>query len=358
MENKDYYSILGISDDEKKLSGNEFKKILKKKYRELAKKYHPDVNKDNPNAEEMFKNVSEAYEVLNDDKKRAQYDNPIPDGFPDMEAMRNGFGFNPFDFNPFGNMGMGMGESEMRIKGSGVRVTLELSLDDIFKGITKKIKYRRLDKCPECGGSGKSKDTVETVCPVCGGRGMEFSAHGHMQMFRTCSHCGGTGKIIKNPCKSCNGKGVISVFNEVELNIPKGVSEGMQFSFAGGGNAPDNMKGEYGDLYVLIKEKEHPIFERNGDDLYRKVSVSIPTSILGGDKNISTIDNKKLTYKIKPGVENGSMMRFKGYGMPIYGSNARGDMYGIINIKVPSTLNSEEKELIEKLKTMEHFKDD
>lgn len=355
MERKDYYQILGISEDERKLNGPDFKKALKKKYKALAKKYHPDLNKDNPDAEEKFKEVSEAYEVLNDDKKRAQYDNPIPEGFPNMDDLRKGFGFNPFKFNPFG---MGMDKSDIRIKGSDIRVTFDLSLEEIFSGATKKIKYRRLDVCPECGGSGKNKDTIEVTCPVCGGSGMEFMSNGAMQMFRTCSHCGGTGKIIKNPCKSCNGKGVISVSNEVEINIPKGVSEGMQFHLANGGNAPDNMNGEYGDLYVLIKEKENPVFERNGDDLYRKVEISIPTSLLGGDKNIGTIDKKKLSYKIKPGVENGSMMRFKGYGMPIYGTNERGDMYGVISIKVPQNLNSDEKELIEKLKTMEHFKDD
>lgn len=354
---KDYYKILGITDEEKALKGAEFEKVIKKKYREIAKKYHPDVNPNNKEAEEKFKDAAEAYSVLSDEKKRAEYDTPSMGGggFAEdiMDRFMRDFGFrSPFGGNPFSEM-----NEQRTVKGGSIRLTVSVSLEDVLKGVKKKLRYSRLEPCDECGGTGKTDKSQEEKCPTCGGTGRIFRREGGIQMMMTCQNCGGSGNILKNPCPKCGGAGVANSTHDVEINIPKGVYDGMQLVVHGEGNAPNNMNGQYGDLFIIIKEKEDERFKRDGNDLYVNVDISIPTAILGGTASVVTIDNKKLSIKIKPGSETGNISRFKGYGLPLFeGGGQRGDMYGIIKVKVPTEINNEERALIEQLKEKEHFK--
>lgn len=350
---KDYYKILGITDDEKALKGADFEKVIKKKYREIAKKYHPDVNPNNKEAEEKFKDAAEAYSVLSDEKKRAEYDSPSIDGGEDiMDKFMRDFGFrSPFGSSPFSN-------ANTVISGGNIRITLTVTLEEILSGCKKKLRYKRLEPCDGCGGTGKTDKSHDEKCPVCGGTGRIFRREGLIQMMMMCHNCGGSGTIMKDPCQKCGGRGVVEKYNEVEVEIPKGVEDGMQLVMNGGGHAPDRMSGNYGDLIIAIREAKNDKFRREGDDLYVNVDVDIPTALLGGTATISTLNGKKLSIKIKPGTEDGNISRFKGYGMPLFGGNGNkyGDMYGIMKIKVPNELNEDERALIEQLKEKEHFK--
>ncbi len=370
MERKDYYKILGITEDEKKLKGKDFEKVIKPKFRKLAISLHPDKQQgkseeEKKNAEEKFKEVSEAYEVLSDEKKREEYDNPMSGfnfqgfsgGNSSFEDIMRGFGFGDMfgGFNPFGGNNS---RNQQRVqKGQSMRITLGVSLEDVFNGAKKTLKYKRYDKCTHCGGSGKTDKTTEETCNVCGGTGSVFQRNGMMQMISTCPHCKGKGKIIKNPCSHCNGNGIIETENKVEVDIPKGVNEGMQINMEGYGHAPLNCNGIYGDLYILIKEQDHDKFNRSGNDLYFDLDINVIDAILGCDATVETIDGKKLTTKIKQCVEDGTMIRFNGKGLPIYGQNGKfGNMIGVITLKMPKKLNSEEISLLNEIKKKENFK--
>jgi len=356
---KDYYKILGITDEEKKLQDKEFEDVAKKKYRQIAIKYHPDRNPGNKEAEEKFKEAAEAYSVLSDKNKRAEYDNPMSGvnfnsnfdfGSFNVDEILKGFGFSDFGFDPFRS------SASVVRKGSSMRLRVKLSLEEIYNGTKKKFKYKRLDKCEVCDGKGTTKDSKVEKCHTCGGTGKIFiQPNPFMQQIATCNVCGGSGKVITNPCKHCGGKGVRQKENEVEISIPKGVFEGMQLSLKGYGNAPDNMNGEYGDLIVDIIEIEHNEYRRDGHDLYCDVEIPVIDAILGCNATIDTINGKKLTVKIPAGTEDGYTLRFNGYGMPIYGSNKYGDMYGIIKLKMPKKLTDNERRLLEQLNNCENF---
>lgn len=362
-DRKDYYSILGITEEEKKLKGKDFEKVLKPKYKKLAVQWHPDKHQGEEAkkvAEEKFKEISEAYSVLSDEKKRNEYDNPnsgfqfegFSDGGFDINDILRGFGFNTDfgDFNPFGG-----GSSRQSSKGRSIRITMPLSLEELYEGVDKTIKYKRLDECPHCHGKGFGKNGKIEDCPHCGGTGQIFRQHGGWQQIATCPHCHGKGKYISNPCPHCDGNGVAESEHQTEISIPKGVGQGNQLIVQNEGNAPLNNKGERGDLIVQIIEKPHDIFKRNGNDLYFQLEVSVINAILGCEMNIKTIDGKTLSTKIPVGVEDGTQIRFGGKGMPIYGTNSYGNMYGIVKIKMPKNVNSDERTLLEQLKTKPNF---
>ena len=359
---KNYYDILGITDDEKKLSGDEFNKILKTKYRKICLENHPDRNPGNKEAEEKFKEAAEAYSVLSDSEKRKQYDNPTTGG----ANFNSGFNFNDFniddifrgfgfgDFGGFGNFG----RSDAVIKGSNMRIRLKLTLKEMFDGVTKTIKYKRLDKCGHCDGKGLTKDSKVEKCKKCGGTGrLLYNPTPFFQQMTTCDACHGTGKITTNPCSHCNGRGVVLTEKEVSIDIPKGAFHGMQLTLKGYGNAPDKMDGIYGDLIIDITQNaDNEKYSREGNDLYFNINVPVLDAILGCDVTVNTIDGKKLSAKIPSGVTPGYAMRFKGYGMPNYGTSARGDMYGIVNIIMPKKLTREEKQKLLELKGSENFR--
>ena len=364
-ERKDYYKILGISEDERKLQGDEFEKIIKKKYRSIALKYHPDrqngkSESEKKKAEEMFKDASEAYEVLSDASKRSAYDNPQSNfdfgmhggmdfGGMGMEDILRHFGFGGMDF--------GFGSNEPRVsKGTNIRITIKLTLEEMFNGVTKKIKYNRFEPCSRCGGSGKSANTKEKLCKTCGGRGFIFSQNGFMQMQQTCPTCGGKGKIIENPCSACGGHGIVQKTCVEEIVLSKGLLDGMSIGFSGKGNYPPHGNGIPGDLIVVIQAIPNNFFEVSKHDLYFPIEISVVDAILGSTINVKTVDGKELSARIPNGTCDGHKLRFRGYGLPYYNMEGSGDMIGVVKIIIPKEITKKEGELLMELKKEEHFK--
>lgn len=365
-ERKDYYNILGITDEEKKLKGDEFESVIKKKFRKIALESHPDrqtgkSEEEKKKAEARFKDASEAYEVLSDEKKREEYDNPASNftftgsGFDgmDLDEILRGFG------NPFGGFGdfFGRKSNTQKVqKGGSIRIKISLTLEEILNGCKKKIKYKRREVCPDCHGTGMNGDSKKKTCKSCGGTGMIFSGNGFMSMHQTCPTCGGKGYVIENPCGKCNGHGLIVKEFETELTFEKGVIPGHEVVFNGLGNAAMHGNGVNGDLLVAIYEKPHSLFERSGNDLYFKLELPVVDAMLGCEINIPTIDGKTLTARIPQGTCDGSNFRFKGYGLPIYGTNNRGNMVAVVKLTMPTELNDREQKLLNELKKEEHFK--
>lgn len=364
MNKKDYYSILGLTDEEKKLPQDEFAKVVKKKYRELARQWHPDKCKDDSKKaeyEEKFKDISEAYSVLSDAQKKNEYDNPQSNfefnGFNGMDIndILNHMGFG--NFGGFGDFFGGFGKKEQTPMGQSIRIQLSISLEDAFNGCEKTIAYKRLDKCPDCNGSGKSSRTTEETCQYCHGQGTIFSNQGFMQSITVCPHCGGKGKIIKNPCQKCGGKGVVETRNEVKFKIPRGVDNGYQFTLTGQGHAPIGGNGEYGNLIIHIAVENSSEYIRQDTTLYKHIKVNLIDAITGGESKIGTIDGKTLSIKVPQGTDYGSQVKIKGYGMPFFGdSSKRGDMICIVEFELPKKITKEEKDLLAVLKTKPNFK--
>ena len=364
-ERKDYYKILGVSDEEKKLKGSEFESVIKKKFRKIALESHPDrqngkSEEEKKKAEERFKDASEAYEVLSNEKKREEYDNPTSNfvfngsGFDamDIDAFFRGFG-NPF--NDFGDLFGNRGEPKVK-KGDGIRIKIALTLEEILNGCKKKIKYKRREVCPNCNGSGLTENSKKKTCKTCGGTGTIYSSNGFMSMHQTCPTCGGKGHIIENPCSKCNGHGLVVNDFETEITIEKGVVVGTEVIFPNLGNAAPHGNGANGDLHVVIYEKPNNKFERRGIDLYFELQVKVLDAMLGCEVKLDTIDDKKLTVKIPQGTCDGDNLRFKGYGLPLYKSDVRGNMIAIVKLIMPNKLNDKEKELLNELKKQENFK--
>ena len=356
---KDYYKILGLSDEDKKLKGEEFEKKLKSVYRKMAVKLHPDKQQgkseaEKKAAEEKFKEASEAYDVLLN--HRDEYDNPKAE----FKFDASGFGGMNFDdilrgFDIFGG-GVGGMREPRQTNGSSIRITITLTLEEMFSGVSKKIRYKRFEPCEHCGGSGMTEDSRKKTCKTCGGVGMVYNSGGFMRIGRKCPICGGKGYVIENPCPKCNGHGIVQKEFETEIAIGKGVADGMQLVYHGLGNAAPHGNGVNGDLIVLIKQKEHANFERVHNDLQIDLYVNVIDAILGSEVKINTIDGKTLATMVPSGSWDGRKLRFKGYGMPIYGSDSMGDMYVTIRIDIPSEVNDNERRLLEQLRNEEHFK--
>lgn len=367
MGRADYYQLLEI---QKTATTEE----VKKAYRKKAMQYHPDRNPGNKEAEDKFKEAAEAYDVLGNPEKRARYDKFGHDGV----SGGGGFGNVDFDlgtiferfgdlfnggfgggFSNFDSFFGGGGQKRSRVRqGSNLRITVKLSLEEIVKGCEKKIKIQKYVACPKCKGVGTtSKDSVET-CPTCHGSGQEIrverSMFGVFQQATVCGTCQGKGEIIKDPCPDCNGNGVVKGAEVVTINIPQGVVSGMQLTLQGKGNAALN-GGINGDLFVVIEELEHPIFEREENNIYLNYYISFPQAALGATVEIPTLEGKT-KIKIEPGTQGGQILRIQGKGIPdIRRQNGRGDLIVNILVWTPKTLSKEEKELIEKFNHSEHF---
>lgn len=358
MEKRDYYEILGVSKD----ASNE---ALKKAYRKLVKKYHPDVNKDS-DAEEKFKEVQEAYEVLSDEGKRAAYDQYGHAGTAGFNpgGSTNGFDYQgtPFDMgdifntffggNDFSGFGFGnQGRSPREDVGSDIRYRVRVSFDEAMKGGDYKIKIKREDKCEKCDGSGSS-DGKAKKCEVCDGTGQQRQVRntilGQMAVMSTCSNCNGTGKVIENPCKECKGLGINSTEEELTIKIPAGAYDGMVLRFRGGGNVGRN-GGTVGDLYIEIEVEASTKFERRGNDIYSEEEIPVYTAVLGDNIKVETITGD-VKLKIPKGTQSGTIFKLKGKGCPVFNSEgSRGDQYVRVNVDIPTKLSRKEKELWEEM---------
>jgi len=364
MAKRDYYEILGVT---REATVEE----IKKAYRKIALKYHPDKNPGNKEAEEKFKEAAEAYSVLSDPDKRRRYDQfghagvggAGGAGFDGMniDDIFSNFGdiFGDIFGGGFGGFG---GRSHGRArrhtnKGSNIKIALKLSLEEISKGVTKKIKLKKYVACSHCNGTGAKNGTAFKTCPTCHGSGMVTQVHssffGRVQTTSACPTCGGEGRIISENCSYCNGEGVIKKEEIIEINIPAGVEDGMQLRYSGKGNAPKR-GGINGDLTVEIHEKEHEYFIRDGENLHYDLHISFIDAALGTNVEIPTLDGK-VRIKIDPGTQPSKIFRLKGKGLPVYGRNYRGDLFVNINVWVPKNLTKEEKKILEKLRSSENF---
>jgi len=347
---QDYYQTLGV---DKKASAEE----LKKAYRTLAMKYHPDKNKDDKAAEARFKEISEAYDILKDEQKRAAYDRYGKGAFDgSMGGGGGGFhpggmgGFSDIFEDMFGDMmgGRGARGGAGNMRGSDVQYTLEISLEDAFLGKEATLKMPINDTCDKCDGNGTESGKGVESCPTCNGSGRMRMQQGFFTIERTCSTCNGEGSVIKDPCKKCHGSGRIRKEKTLKVQIPKGIDSGRRIRLSGEGEA--GMRGAAaGDLYVLINIRPHKLFRRDGANLYCRVPIPMTTATLGGELEVPSIDGSRNNVKIPPGTQTGQQFRLKGKGMNIMRSESYGDLYIEIFVETPMNLNSKQKDLLKKL---------
>ncbi len=352
MAKEDYYSLLGV---EKGASADE----LKKAYRKQAMKYHPDRNPDDASAEQKFKEVNEAYDVLKDDQKRAAYDRFGHAAFDGTGGMGGGpggggFGFQGDPSSAFSDIFEDLfGEfSGRRRGGSGrgadLRYNMEISLEEAFSGKQAKIRVPSSVTCDPCGGSGAAAGSAPSTCTGCGGAGKVRAQQGFFTIERTCPACQGQGRMINDPCKSCGGAGRVEKDRTLSVNIPAGVEEGTRIRLSGEGEAGVR-GGPTGDLYIFISIKHHGLFERDGADLYCQVPISMTTAAIGGTVEVPTISGGKAKVTIPAGTQGGRQFRLRGKGMPILRSRAQGDMYIQTHVETPINLTKKQKELLKEL---------
>ncbi len=367
MEKRDYYEVLEVAK-------NATPEEIKKAYRKKAIQYHPDKNPGDKEAEEKFKEAAEAYEVLSNPDKRARYDQfghagmggasgfggaggfsmeDIFTRFGDVFEGAFGGGFSSF----FGGGGSRGGGRRVVNRGTNLRVTVKLTLEEIANGTTKKIKVKKYVPCSACHGTGEKDGNSSSTCPTCNGRGVQtrvmHTMLGQMQTSSTCSTCGGSGKVIKEKCTSCYGEGIVSGEETIELKIPAGVYEGMQLSMEGKGNAARH-GGINGDLLIAIQEIEHPELKRDGIDLIYNLYIGIPDAILGCSAEIPTIGNK-VKIKVEPGTQSGKILRLKGKGLPDINGYGHGDLLVRINVFIPNDVTKEDKKMLEQMRESESF---
>ena len=354
---KDLYEVLGVSRDATEAE-------IKKAFRHKARELHPDVNKA-ADAEEQFKELNEAYDVLSDANKRAQYDrfgtipgaagsgNPYGGGYVDFEDLfGGGFGGMGDIFSTFFGGGAGGGRT-VRREGRDMGIGLRLTLEEVARGVKKDIVYDRLAPCPDCDGSGLGEGGKQVSCPNCGGKGRVVTVQrtflGDMQSAATCPQCNGTGTSIENPCPECEGQGRVPDRQKVTVEVPAGIRDGQQLRVAGFGEA--GMQGAAaGDLIVTVRIQPHEFYERDGDDLHARVSISMVQAARGAELEIDGIfDDEDVPVRVPEGAQNGQIIRVKGYGMPRLRSEKRGDMYVHLDVEIPKKLSKRERELLEEL---------
>ncbi len=353
---RDYYEILGVSR-------NATDEELKKAYRKLAMQYHPDRNPGNKEAEEKFKEINEAYEVLSDPEKRRMYDQFGhqafgPGGFGHGGfGQDSGFGFDindifgdesPFEdiFSTFfggGSFGR-RAKSTRKSRGRDIRADITINLTDLINDKNVTIKVRRNEPCSACGGTGSRSSSSSSTCPTCRGTGRVRNTQGFFTIETTCPKCHGTGTIVSDPCNVCHGESVVEKDVTLTIRIPAGVEDGTRLRVSGEGDA-GQFNGSRGDLYVIIHVKNDTNFERRGNDLYGRLNISFPRAVFGGQIEVPTLTGKKKV-NLAPGVQSGYQLRLRGEGLPDYRTKIRGDIYYEVHIDVPEHLTSKEKELL------------
>ncbi len=363
MAKRDYYEVLGIDKSADQ-------DTIKKAYRKLAVKYHPDRNPGDKEAEEKFKEATEAYEILSDEEKRPIYDQY---GFAGLEGMGGGAGgggaqyshaFHDFSdlfggagggfsdiFDSIFGGGFGGGSSRSSRRGgpaagSSLRYDLHILFKDAVYGTSADIHFKHNETCTACHGTGGAAGSSKKTCPTCNGMGQVRQGNGFFTIQQTCPTCRGKGLIIDKPCSSCRGTGIQERNKMMSLKIPAGSDNGKRIVIPGQGDAGEN-GGPAGDLVVVLHVDSHPLFERDGQDLYCAVPVSMAQAALGCDITIKSLDNKKVTIKIPSGTSNGKLLRIKGEGVPVGSSNKKGDLYVKIMVQIPQRLSGKQKELLQ-----------
>lgn len=360
MAKRDYYEVLGVdrgaSEDE-----------IKKAYRKLALRYHPDRNKDDDEAEARFKEAAEAYDVLGDPQKRAQYDQfghaAFQGGagfgggrFTNVEDIFQAFGdiFGGGEGGIFGDLFGGRRRRSGPRSGRDLRIVLDLSLEEIDRGVQRTVVVKRQEHCSTCQGSGAAPGSKIVTCGTCGGRGQVHRQQGFFTMATVCPACGGRGRAPQESCSACGGSGRETRRSEIELQIPPGVEEGTRLRVPGAGDAGD-VGAPPGDLYCVIREREHEIFQRSGADLLTEIPVSFTHLALGDSVEVPTLRGRA-EMKIPAGTQNGKVFRLRGEGLPIFQGRGRGDQLVRVFIEVPKKLTERQKELLSEFAGIEHEK--
>lgn len=358
MANKDYYAVLGVektADD----------KELKKAYRKLAMKYHPDKNPDNKEAEEKFKEVNEAYEVLSDPQKRQIYDQYGADAVNGQGGFGGAGGFNGAgdfgdifgdifgDFFGGGSRGFGgFGGSQKRgpRRGADIRQHIGITFEEAVFGKKVSLKVNRSEECDECHGTGCKPGTSKSTCNTCGGRGVisevRQTMFGSMASQRECPDCHGTGEKIESPCSKCGGSGSVRKTKTIEVNIPAGIDDGQTIKLAGQGEFGEP-GAPRGDLYLWIEVKPHKLFKRDGFDIYMDIHISFVQATLGDELEVPTIDGS-VKYSMPPGTQTGTVFRLKGKGIQRINSSTRGDQYVKVNVQIPKKISDKQVDLLKK----------
>ena len=349
---RDYYEILS---DERTAPGDE----IKRAYRKLAVKFHPDKNPNDPHAEEKFKELGEAYDVLMDEQKRAAYDRYGHAAFAQGGRGAGGGFHDPFDifrevfsgaggaggiFESFFGGGSGA-EADGSQRGSDLRYDMQISLEEAAFGVEKEIEVRKLGTCDKCEGTGASPGSRSVTCPTCRGRGQVVSARGFFQVSQTCPHCRGLGEVIEKPCPACNGEGRVEKTSRIKIKVPAGIAHGSRLRSSRNGEAGVR-GGEHGDLYIVIHVKEHPVFQREEDNLFCEVPISFATAALGGEVPVPTLEGKA-SLRVPAGTQSGQSFRLRGKGVLHVNSRERGDLYAKLLVEVPSRLNNEQRQKLE-----------
>jgi molecular chaperone DnaJ len=350
VSKRDYYEVLGLGREAGEPE-------IKGAYRKMALKFHPDRNPDDPGAEEKFKEASEAYSVLSDPQKRAAYDRF---GHAGLQATGGAGGFNPDTFSDFGDIlgdffgfgdlfGSGGGKRRTRAqRGEDIRYDLELTFEEAVSGLSAEIQVPRMESCGRCRGAGSEPGSGPTTCPTCRGRGEVLYQQSFLSIRRTCSTCGGSGQIIRNPCTQCRGQGYQQVQRKLKVNIPAGVDDGTRVRLGSEGQPGPN-NGPAGDLYVFLKVKEHPFFERREQDLHCTIPLNLAQAALGCEVEVPTLEQPH-KLKIPEGTQGGAQFRLRNKGVPMLNGGGRGDLYIHIDVKIPSRLTREQRKLMEQLR--------
>ncbi len=346
MSKRDYYEVLGVAK-------NAADEEIKKAYRKLAMKFHPDRNPDDKGAEEKFKEAKLAYEILSDSDKRAAYDQFGHAGVDPQAGMGGGFGGGGFSdafSDIFGDIFGGGNRRERVYRGADLRYNLEVSLEEAARGTETKIRIPTLEACGTCHGSGAKPGTTPTTCSTCGGHGQVRIQQGFFSVQQTCPRCGGTGKMVSDPCPSCHSEGRVKKHKTLSVKIPSGVDNGDRIRLGGEGEAGVN-GGPPGDLYVVVHLKEHPVFKRHGDDLHCEMPISFATAALGGEIEIPTLDGHA-KIRIPPETQSGKVFRLRGKGIKGVRSHAPGDLLCHMMVETPVNLSERQRELLREFESL------